>query len=165
MQTGERRQVLVRPEEGRVAPGVIFKVYAKDTGGTLSVVEHPLPPRVLIPPHIHGATDQVSYVIEGTLGVRVGEIEFIAEQGSYVVKPRGVPHTNWNPTDAPARLMEISTPGSFEGFFEGLATIFANPGPDMQERLQKLGAGYETTFVPDWIPSLVARHHVKVMGT
>jgi hypothetical protein len=64
MQTGERRQLLVKPTEGRVAPGVIFKVYAKDTGGPFSVVEHPLPARVLIPPHTHNTTDQVSYVLE-----------------------------------------------------------------------------------------------------
>jgi quercetin dioxygenase-like cupin family protein len=165
MQTDEKRQLLVGPKEGRVAPGVIFKVYAKDTGGPFSVVEHPLAARVLIPPHIHLTTDQVSYVLEGTLGVRVGNEEFVAEQGSYVVKPRGVPHTNWNPTDEPARLMEISAPGSFEGFFEGLASIFANPGPDTAQRLQQHGARYETTFLTEWIPDLVARHNVKVMGS
>ena len=126
----ENSVVVVRPGEGRALPGIIFKIYARETRGAFSVVEHPIPPRILIPPHSHQDADQVTYVLEGSTGMRIGDDEVLCDSGAYVVKPRGITHTLWNPTDAPARVMEITTPGSFEGFFEGLGEVFGQPGPD-----------------------------------
>ena len=159
------RQVLIRPGEGRSLPGIIFKVHALDSGGPFSIVEHPYAPRVLIPPHVHAAVDQVSYVLEGTVGIRLGEEEFLAEKGAYVVKPRGIAHAHWNPTDQPARIMEVSTPGDFESFFEGMGEILGNPGPDTPQRLREWGARHQTTFLMELVPDLVTRHQVRLMGS
>ena len=41
----------------------------------------------------------------------------LAEQGSYIYKPCGTPHTYWNPTNAPARLLEVTCPAGFENYF------------------------------------------------
>ena len=157
--------VLVKPGEGRAIPGVVFKIYARETRGAFSIVEHPLAPRILIPPHTHEAADQVSYVLEGTAGMRIGDDDFVCEPGAYVVKPRAVPHTLWNPTDAPMRIMEITTPGNFEGFFEGMGEIFAHPGPERPQRLRDLGSRYATSFFMDWVPDLIARHGLKLLGS
>ncbi len=156
---------IVGPGEGRAVPGIVFKISARQSGGAFSIVEHPYAPRVLIPPHAHEAVDQVTYVLEGTVGIRVGDDEFLAEAGSYVVKPRGIPHAHWNPTDVAARVMEISSPGSFEGMFEGMGEILATPGPDGPQRLRDLGSRYRTTFVMDWVPGLIARFGLKLFGT
>lgn len=94
---------IVQPGEGRQLPGIVFKVAAKHADGAFSIVEHPYPPGVLIPPHVHAAADQVTYVIEGEVGIRVGDDVFDALTGAYVIKPRGIPHTHRNASAHPAR--------------------------------------------------------------
>jgi quercetin dioxygenase-like cupin family protein len=47
-----------------------------------------------------------------------GEV-VLAQEGSYVVKPRGVPHAFFNAGPGTVRVMEILTPGGeFEGYFD-----------------------------------------------
>jgi len=80
---------------------------------------------------LHEQNDEFSYVLEGEIGVRIGEQEFTTGPGSYVLKPRGIPHTFWNPTDRPARLLEIISPAGLEAFFRELGSMLAGPGePD-----------------------------------
>jgi quercetin dioxygenase-like cupin family protein len=47
--------------------------------------------------------DEYSLVLEGTIGVEIDGEPTEAGEGSVVVKPRGIPHAFWNPTDRPAR--------------------------------------------------------------
>ena len=104
----------------------MFKVAADQAGGSFSIVEHPYQPGVLIPPHVHADASQLTYVIEGEVGIRIGDDVFDAPAGAYLIKPSGVPHTHWNATEHPARVMEITTPGGFETFFDELGTLFAD---------------------------------------
>ncbi len=142
-------------------PGVIFKVLSAESRGAFSIVEHPYQARVLIPPHLHASVDQVTYVLEGRVGIRVGEAVFDADVGSYIVKPHGVPHTHWNPTDAPARVMEISTPGDFELFFEEMVSAMSTGD---RSKLAEVGKRHDTEFLLDWVPELKARYGVKLIG-
>ncbi|MDP9409011.1 MAG: cupin domain-containing protein, partial [Actinomycetota bacterium] len=98
MLDGER--LVVAAGEGEVVLrggfGVVGKVSGKGTGGAFSIVEHPLEPGVLgAPPHTDRDEDETSFVIEGEIGVLIGEEEFRAGAGSYVLKPRGVVHAFW----------------------------------------------------------------------
>jgi uncharacterized cupin superfamily protein len=61
-----------------------------------AVVEHPIEPGRLVLPHVHQHEDEYSYVLEGTIGARVGDREVVAGPGSYLIKPRGLMHTFWN---------------------------------------------------------------------
>ncbi len=45
--------------------GVVFRLMGQATGGALSVVEHPIAPGTLVPPHTHSREDEYSYVLEG----------------------------------------------------------------------------------------------------
>lgn len=100
------RLLLVGPGEGESVDlgglGVHFKIRGRDTAGSIAIVEHPIEPRRLVPPHTHTKEDELSYILEGTVGVRIGDEIAEAVAGSYVFKPRAVPHTFWNPTDRPA---------------------------------------------------------------
>jgi quercetin dioxygenase-like cupin family protein len=50
-------RIVVAPQEGKTVDlgglGVVFKVWGEDTGGAFSVVEHPMEPGRLVPPHTH----------------------------------------------------------------------------------------------------------------
>ena len=86
--------------------GVRFLARAVDTGGALSIVEHPIPPRTLAAPlHRHSREDEYSYVLEGTMGAVLGSEVIRAEVGSLVFKRRGEWHTFWNAGDSPCRVL------------------------------------------------------------
>jgi len=70
--------------------GVVHKISGLDTGGSFSVVEHPMEPGTLgALPHTHANEDEYSLVLEGEVGVLIGEDEYRATPGTYVLKPRG----------------------------------------------------------------------------
>jgi mannose-6-phosphate isomerase-like protein (cupin superfamily) len=140
--------------------GVDFKVPSEVTGGVFSIVEHPMDPGALVPPHIHYREDELSYVVSGQVGVRIGDRDFLAGPGSYVFKPRNVPHTFWNPGPEPAHLVEILFPGEFETFFARLGALVEScPPEELPERRAALAAEYDHHFVhPEWVPELEERH-------
>lgn len=146
--------------------GVHFKVWGEQTAGGLSIVEHPMEPGRLVPAHVHHAEDELSYVLEGTFGVRIGDEEATVGPGSYVYKPRGVPHTFWNPGPAPARLIEIISPAGFERFFEQLGEIARTAtGPeDFFARRAVLGERYQLGFVTGWDVELKDRYNLRLLG-
>jgi quercetin dioxygenase-like cupin family protein len=146
--------------------GVDFKLWGEATGGALSVVEHPMQPRRLVPPHVHANEDELSYVLEGTFGVRIGDQESEAGPGTYIYKPKGIPHTFWNPTDSPARMIELIFPAGFEHFFEALGPINASPGSseDLRRQREELGERYNLGFDPEWVEDLKSRYGLKLLG-
>lgn len=156
------------PKEGTTVDlgglGVVFKVAGDQTRGTVSIVEHPMEPGRLVPPHVHQAEDEVSYVLEGRFGVRIGDIEAEAGPGSYVIKPRGVPHTFWNLGPERAKLIEVIVPGRFERFFQQLGELVAEMPEEFELRRAELGAGYKLAFVPEWVPELKQRFGLKLLG-
>ena len=58
------------PQGGLGTIGVAFKLWGRDTGGALSIVEHPFPVGALVPPHLHTREDEYSIVTEGEIGFR-----------------------------------------------------------------------------------------------
>jgi quercetin dioxygenase-like cupin family protein len=101
------RLKVVQPGEGRsggLAPGVgvIFKLDGADTGGQLSIVEHPFAVGALVPPHVHTREDEFSIVLEGEIGFRSNDQEVVLAAGGYIVKPRGEVHAMWNAGSTPA---------------------------------------------------------------
>jgi quercetin dioxygenase-like cupin family protein len=156
---------IVLPGQGRELPGIIFKVAASEAAGSFSIVEHPYQPGVLIPPHVHDAADQVTYVITGEVGIRVGDDVFDAPAGSYVIKPRGIPHTHWNASPHPARVMEITTPGQFESFFDELGDLLAAGRAGDAAALNEIGARHATRFLMDWVPELTNTYGVRLPGS
>ncbi len=118
MESEER--VVITPEEGKSvslgALGVIHKISGRDTGGSFSVVEHPMEPGTLgALPHTHTNEDEYSFVLEGEVGVLIGDDEYRATPGTYILKPRGVPHTFWNPGPIPRGSWRSSPPRVLRG--------------------------------------------------
>lgn len=145
--------------------GVTFKVFGEETGGAFAVVEHPVLPKTLIPPHVHEREDELSLVLEGTFGIRIGNEVMEARPGAYVFKPRGVPHTWWNAGSKTARLVELIWPAGFEHFFEELGAAFEAAGgaPPDPEILKELSDRYRTPYLMEWVPELEEKYGVSVL--
>ncbi len=138
--------------------GAILMLPSAATSGALSLVEHPLAPRALgSPMHTHRDEDEYSVVLEGVVGAQIGDRVLEAGVGSVVVKPRGVAHAFWNPSDEPCRLLEIISPAGFENYFEELAGILAATPPDL-DALRALAERYHLDLDPTSIPRLCEEH-------
>ena len=110
--------------------GVRFMVRSAQSGGTFALVEHPIGPRALASPlHTHEREDEYTNVLEGEVGVQVGDEFLVARPGDLVFKPRGVPHAFWNAGDAPARALEIISPAGFERYFAEISPLLPPPTP------------------------------------
>ena len=154
------------PSEGEtvhlLALGVRFMIEGDATEGKFSLVEHPLPPRALgSPVHTHRNEDEYSYILEGRIGVQLGEEVLEAGPGDLVFKPRGVPHAFWNAGDEPARLLEIISPAGFENYFRELAPLLAAPERD-EAAMGEVVARYELDIDFDTIPILAEAHGLQL---
>lgn len=161
-----RNLTIVAAGEGanvRLGPGfgVDFKFMGADTGGAISVVEHPFAPGAWVPPHIHTREDEYSIVLEGEIGFRSGDREVTLGAGGYITKPRDELHAMWNAGPAPARMIEIISPAGFEKYFEEAAELFlaSNGAPDPQA-LATLADRYGLTFDFTWVPDLIERYRL-----
>jgi len=150
---------------GGAGLGVVFKLFGADTGGQFAVVEHPLAPGTLAGPfHIHHKEDEVSYVLEGEIMVQIGDQLIQAPVGTLIFKPRGLPHTFWNQSSAPARILEIISPAGFEKYFEELAELVAPGGPPDIPRLLTLAQKYDLELNMSSVPELSQKYHVSLGG-
>jgi quercetin dioxygenase-like cupin family protein len=163
----KKDRVVIAPDEGAVilggGVGFVGKLYGEENGGAFAIGEHPLEPGILAaPPHTHTNEDEISYVLEGEIGVMVGEEVYRAPAGSYVLKPPGVIHTFWNPGPESARVVEIFSPAGFERYFEGLAEILSAAGPPDIPRLEALAGRYGMAFHWERMEEIMQRHNLRL---
>jgi quercetin dioxygenase-like cupin family protein len=147
---------------GQLAPGVgvVFKIDGEDSGGGLSIVEHPFDVGALVPPHIHTLEDEFSIVVEGEIGFRSEDQEVVLGPGGYIIKPRGQVHAMWNAGSTPARMIEVISPAGFEGFFREFADM-NDSGPVDFAEVAKLAERYQLPFAqPEWLADVVARYNL-----
>ena len=160
-----KKKALIRPDEGAYLPtlDIVHKAKAEGFGGRLTVIEWGLPPGVMIPPHTHSREDECSLVLEGELAFDVGGQMGIAPAGSYVLKPRGVPHAFCNTSTERVWIMDVHTPGGFEGFYdeyEQIARKLASGEIDEQAHRKaraQLGERYGVAWHDERIPEARAR--------
>jgi quercetin dioxygenase-like cupin family protein len=162
MHTRIKGKTLVTKDDGDDADGVIIKVYGEETNGAVSIIEQPFAPGLLLPPHVH-ENDVWLYILEGEMHARVGDEVVKATPGSWVLKPRQIPHTMWNAGPAPARLIEVYTPGGFELFFKDFGARLRQ-GPIGLDELNRLGAPHGIRFFDDWTADLKASYNLRLIG-
>ena len=158
---------IVQPGGGRsggLAPGigVVFKLSGEDTGGAISMVEHPFEIGALVPPHMHTLEDEYSMVLEGQIGFRSGDREVVLGPGGYITKPRNEMHAMWNAGPTRARMLEVISPAGFEGFFAEVADLAAS-GPPTMEAMAAIATRYGLIFGnPEWLADVVTRFHLTL---
>lgn len=146
-----------------VGPLGQIKLFGAQTEGSFSLVEHPLGPgKLLAALHTHQHEDEYSFVLEGEIMALIGEEVVTAPAGTLVLKPRGVPHTVWNASAQPARILEIISPAGFEGYFVELAEILSEPGQPDYDRIIALAGRYGLEFDFSGLEELSRKYKVSL---
>lgn len=141
--------------------GVLAKLNAQTSGGSVSIIEHDLSPHTLAAPlHTHHHEDEVSYILQGEVTVMLGDVVSTAPAGSWVFKPRNQAHTFWNATDETARILEIVAPGGFENYFAELATLFQTAAPPALEAIAALAQKYGMEMDFSSVPVLLEKYQL-----
>lgn len=158
---------VVRPDAAKSLQlyDVLFRwgVGAEETGGALSLLEVTIPPRTLIKPHRHTREDEFSLVLQGPIGVRTGD-DIVEEvpTGSWLIKPRTIPHAMWNVGDAAALVLEVVIPGGLERYFELIAPILREHGPEWTQRYRAAGEAFGLEILDDWTDELKDRYGITL---
>jgi quercetin dioxygenase-like cupin family protein len=92
----------------------LYKALAAETGYGLSVFEATVPPGVGAPPHTHAHEDEAFYLIEGemTFEIEGRSLPLQLAAGGFAFAPRGSRHAFRNETDADAKMLVLSLPGT-----------------------------------------------------
>lgn len=120
------------------------------TGGQLAVVESRLTRGDAAPMHVHTREDEVFFMLEGQATVWVGGERLAVEEGGVAFLPRDLQHTYR--IDSPtARMLTLTTPGGFAGFFRAAGHDLATAGPD-------------DVVTPDRMAEVFAAHGGRLVG-
>lgn len=125
--------VCLAPGEGRSYEmgGIhaVFKADGDETGKRYSVSEWWLEPKTSGPGAHDHPEDDLFYVLQGTMSVRMGERWIEAQRGAFVLVPGGVTHDFENRSDSRAGVLNFSIPGDFEQHMPSIAQWFAEHPP------------------------------------
>jgi mannose-6-phosphate isomerase-like protein (cupin superfamily) len=98
----------------------------QDTGGSFALAEFSgTQGGPWTVPHLHRGFEESFYVLDGSFAFTVGDAEVEASPGSFVLVPRGTPHTI-HASDGGGRFLTIMAPGGNEEMFFALGEL----GPD-----------------------------------
>ena len=96
------------------------------TNGQYCCTEETLPAKTLgVHLHMHDKLDEIMRVLEGTVHVLVGDEVFEINAGEWHLRPHGIPHTYWNQTDKPAKIIDMFLNQDFDNFLDELLRIGA----------------------------------------
>lgn len=126
---------------------MLIRVHGHDTGGVVSVVESHDVPGGGPPPHVHHREDETFQILEGEYQWTVGGKTFIAQEGTTIFAPRGIPHTYRYVGKEPGRLMCVITPSGIEGFFEEIGALSPQQQQDIP-RVMEIAKNYGLEFPP-----------------
>ncbi|MFE9635754.1 cupin domain-containing protein [Streptomyces sp. NPDC006463] len=97
-----------------------------NTGHRLGLAESVLAPHTPGPPqHRHARHDEGFYIISGTVRFTVGENDYEATPGTFLMVPPGAPHTFANTTGQPAVMLSTFTPDLYVQYFRDLQDMIA----------------------------------------
>lgn len=117
----ETKGFVVPPGGGKLldmAPGRFsaLKLLGGETADSIS--EETAPAGTETTFHLHHDSDEVAYVLEGEVTMKIGDEVTVGKTGSCAFFPRNIPHA-WKNTGAEtARILFLYTPAAAGGFFE-----------------------------------------------
>jgi quercetin dioxygenase-like cupin family protein len=115
---------LENPVTGEV---LVFHRTSAQTEGESVLIETIVRPQGFVAAaHVHPHQTERFEILEGLLGLRLGEQELVAGPGDVAVVPPGTPHRFWNAGEHEARfLCEVRPALGFESLIETMFTLAA----------------------------------------
>jgi quercetin dioxygenase-like cupin family protein len=95
-----------------------------------------------IPVHTHTQHDETIYVVEGELGVRLGDETFSAPAGTSFTIPIDTAHSVWNETDVPVRFLNTIVPARYLDYFHEMALVAKDGRLAPPEEMKRVMARY-----------------------
>jgi len=111
--------IIVPPSSGKVLEfmGVTHKLTQLQTGGAFYLFEVEIEPETGNSLHVHRYEDEVVYVLEGVIQIRLPDKNLQAAAGGVAHLPKNVPHALFNPMKTPLKFIAMTIPGGMEDFF------------------------------------------------
>jgi quercetin dioxygenase-like cupin family protein len=126
--SGAAEARLVRADEGIDVKLGRIVLDGAATAGRLAAIDMRARPGVVVPGHIHRDAEELFFMLEGELIVRVGPDEYTVGPGDLVYIPRGVVHAHRNRAGVPTRWLTLFTPAGSEGYFAERAHLAGTAG-------------------------------------
>jgi len=141
---------------GSAGTGVTVKIAGSETGDLCTVWEGRVPPGTMgAGPHYHRERDELFYVLEGELVLRIGDESHAARTGTFAFIPRGTIHGFHNASKASATMLVVHHPAGFEQFLEEMQELAARQGS--QAERAALAARFDMIPVPATVERQGAR--------
>jgi quercetin dioxygenase-like cupin family protein len=123
MKSEDLQPIVVPPGSGKVLKflGVTHKLTRHQNGGAYYLFESEFDPESGNRLHVHRYEDEVVYVLEGAIEIRLGNQKLQASAGGVAHLPKNIPHALYNPLKTYLRILAIAIPGGLENFFDDLS--------------------------------------------
>jgi len=127
MKSDTFQPIIVPPSSGKELKflGVTHKLTLPQTGGAYYLFEAEFDPESGNRLHVHRYEDEVVYVLEGAIEIRLDNRKLQADAGGVAHLPKNIPHALYNPLKTPLRILAIAIPGGMENFFDDLSAAEA----------------------------------------
>jgi quercetin dioxygenase-like cupin family protein len=123
MKSDYPQPIVVPPGSGKVLKfiGVTHKLTHQQTNGAYYLFESEFEPESGNRLHVHRYEDEVVYVLEGTIEIRLDNQQLQAGAGGVAHLPKKIPHALYNPMKRRLRFLAMAIPGGMENFFDDLS--------------------------------------------
>jgi quercetin dioxygenase-like cupin family protein len=99
---------------------VTHKLTSDQTGGAYYLFESVFEPESGNQLHVHRREDEVGYVLEGALEIRLADQTVVVEAGGIAHLPKNIPHAIRNPLKTPSRYLFMAIPAGLDRLFDAL---------------------------------------------
>ena len=148
MKAANPQPSVVPPSSGNTLreSGVTHKLTRNQTGGAYYLFEAVFDPESGTRLHVHSREDEVVYVLEGAIEIRLDQRKLQADAGAVAHLPTDIPHALYNPLKTPLRILAVAIPGGMEDFFDELRIAMEDPTYDDTIR-NKISQKYGITWL------------------
>jgi quercetin dioxygenase-like cupin family protein len=146
MKLDNPQPIFVPPHSGKKLEflAVTHKLTGPQTGGAYYLFESAFGPGAGNQLHVHRREDEVGYVLEGALEIRLADQTVVVEAGSLAHLPKNIPHAIRNPLKTPSRYLFMTLPAGLDAWFDALdAARNAGTLDDVMYRKLSLEYGIE----------------------
>ena len=143
MKSDHPQPIFVPPNSGEKLEfrAVTHKLTGQQTGGAYYLFEAVFGPGNGNRLHLHRREDEVAYVMEGALEVRLADQTVVVEAGSVAHLPKNIPHAIRNPLKTQSRYIFMAIPAGLDQWFDALEAA-QRDGPLDDAMYNKLSLDY-----------------------